>query len=207
MAQRISNLYQLVTLPWFYNGIQRTLGARAARARYVAEVLRPTENMKILDCGCGPAGLLPYFHNADYTGIDLNPKHIAYAKELYPDRGQFIVADVTRDLPEGHGVFDLVIVSALLHHLADEDARRLVTRAVELTRPGGRVETIDAVWLPGQNPVAWALNKLDSGLNIRSVDSYVALTAGLPVAVGSRVFRDLLQVPYDHFSMTLTPQT
>jgi hypothetical protein len=72
VAQRIFNIYQIVTLPWFYEVIQRTLGTRAARARYVAKVLRPVENMKVLDCGCGTVSLLSFFHNSDHTGIVLN---------------------------------------------------------------------------------------------------------------------------------------
>jgi hypothetical protein len=60
------------------------------------------------------------------------------------------------------------------------------------------------VWLARQNPVAWSLNKLDSGLNVRFEAEYRDLAAGLPVTIDGKVYRDLLRIPYDHFSMVLT---
>ncbi len=60
MAQRVENIYRLVTLPWFYNSVQIALGADAARKRYVREFVRPQPGMRLLDVGCGPATIFPY---------------------------------------------------------------------------------------------------------------------------------------------------
>jgi SAM-dependent methyltransferase len=142
-----------------------------------------------------------------YTGSDLNPKCIARAQMLYGDRGRFLVGDAARDLPSSGASFDLIIVSAILHHLDDLEARRLFKALVDLVKPDGRIVTIDNVWLPRQNPIAKLVNALDSGMNVRTPDQYIRLLEDLPMRVEPRIYRDLLRIPYDHFCMTLTRAT
>lgn len=161
--------------------------------------------MTILDVGCGSASLLPYLADAHYTGIDLNPQNIEHAKKLYGDRGRFLVGDVADGMPDGSGDFDLIIVSALLHHLDDAQARALFSSLANLLKPDGRIVTIDNVWLPEQHFVAKLVNRLDSGLNVRTPEQYTNLVAHLPLRVEPRIYRDLLRIPYDHFCMTLIP--
>ena len=205
MAQRITRLYRLVTFPKIYSGFQTLLGAEEGRDRLFREVIRATAGMKVLDVGCGPGSLFPYLPNVNYTGIDLNPSSIARARDLYGNRGRFLVGDVTNRLPDDMANFDLVIVSALLHHLDDEEARRLFAALSKLIAQHGRIVTIDNVWLPKQNVIAKLINSLDSGLNVRAPEQYVDLVADLPLQIVTRTYRDLLRIPYDHFCMSLTP--
>lgn len=204
MSQRISKLYHLVTIPAIYKGLMSALGADRARRRLARELYAVPAGGKVLDVGCGPGSIYPYLPAVDYTGIDLNPRHVEHARALYGKRARFMVGDAARDLQDEAGTFDLVVVSALLHHLDDDQARRMLGRLCELLKPGGRLVTFDNVWLERQNPIARALNKLDSGLNVRFAGDYRSLVAGLPVSVEERLYRDLLRIPYDHFSMILT---
>ncbi len=204
MPQRTSNLYRLITFPSVYKGLMAALGAEQAKSRLAAELYRVPAGARVLDVGCGPASLFPYFSQADYTGLDLNPHHIAYAVAKYGSRGRFLLGDASHELLAEGGSFDLVIASALLHHLDDDKAKRMLDRLCQLVRPGGRIVTFDNVWLPRQHPVAWALNRLDSGQNVRFEAGYRDLVKGLPVTVEGKLYRDLLRIPYDHFSMTLT---
>jgi SAM-dependent methyltransferase len=204
MSQRISSFYRLVTVPSVYKGLMAALGAERAKARLAGDLYRVSAGAKVLDVGCGPASIFPYLPKVDYTGMDLNPKHIAYAISRYGSNGRFLVGDASRELQDEVGTFDLVIASALLHHLDDDRARTMLDRLCQLTKSGGRIVTFDNVWLREQNPVAWTLNKLDSGLNVRFEAGYRSLVAGLPVTVEGKIYRDLLRIPYDHFSMTLT---
>ncbi len=203
MAQRTTNFYRLVTLPSFYKSLHVLLGAERARARYVREVIQPKPGNRVLDVGCGPATLVPYLAGVLYTGIDLNPKHIEHAKALHGDKGRFLVGDATRDLTGEPDAFDLIIVSALLHHLADDKARAMLSSLFVLLKPGGRLVTMDSIWLPHQNPIAWAFNKLDSGLNVRTAEGYLSLVSGLPATIDTRTYRDFFRIPYDHFCMIL----
>jgi SAM-dependent methyltransferase len=204
MSQRISKLYHLVTIPAIYKGLMSALGAERARHRLARELYTVAAGSKVLDVGCGPGSIYPYLPETDYTGIDLNPRHVEHARALYGGRARFLVGDASRDLQGEAGTFDLVVVSALLHHLDDGQARAMLRRLCELLKPGGRLVTFDNVWLERQNPIARVLNKLDSGLNVRFAGEYRHLVADLPVAVEERLYRDLLRIPYDHFSMILT---
>jgi SAM-dependent methyltransferase len=178
-----------------------SLGADRAIARYVNDVLHPEPCIKMLDVGCGPANILPYLPSVEYTGIDLNEKHIAFARQLYGDRGRFIVGNAADDLKQDEKMFDLINVSALLHHLADDEAVSLFTSLKRLLKPNGRIVTIDNVWLPRQRFAVKLVNKLDSGINIRTPEGYLKLLSGLSFDVQTRIFNDLLRIPYDHFVM------
>jgi SAM-dependent methyltransferase len=204
MSQRISALYRLITFPVFYKGLMAALGAERAKARLADEIFRVRPGAKVLDVGCGPASIFRHLPEVDYTGIDLNPKHIEYAIAHYGSAGRFLIGDASQQLRQEEGSFDLVIVSALLHHLDDIQARDLLNGLCRMAKPGGRIVTFDNVWLERQNPIAWSLNKLDSGLNVRFEAGYRGLVTGLPLTVEGRIYRDLLRIPYDHFSMTLT---
>ena len=157
--------------------------------------------MKILDVGCGPAYVLSYLPTVDYTGIDLNEKHIAYARQQYGDRGRFIVGNAADDLKQAGKTFDLINVSALLHHLEDSEAASLFASLKRLLKRDGRIVTLDNVWLPNQRPIVKLINKLDSGTNIRTPEGYLRLLGGLGFDIQTHIFNDLLRIPYDHFIM------
>jgi SAM-dependent methyltransferase len=93
---------------------------------------------------------MSYLPPLDYTGVDLNEKHIANARELHGDRGRFIVGNAADDLKQEEKEFDLINVSALLHHIADSEAISLFASLKRLLKPNGRIVTIDNVWLPKQ---------------------------------------------------------
>jgi ubiquinone/menaquinone biosynthesis C-methylase UbiE len=201
VAQRISGAYRLITVPSIYKKLMFSLGADRAIARYVDEALQPKAGMKILDVGCGPANVLSYLPSVDYTGIDLNEKHIAYARQRYGDRGRFIVGNAADDLKQAEKTFDLINVSALLHHLGDSEAVSLFASLKRLLKGDGRIVTLDNVWLPNQRIIVKLINTLDSGTNIRTPEGYLRLLGGLGFDVQTRIFDDLLRIPYDHFIM------
>src|SRR4051794_15044554 len=122
MSQRISGIYRLVTNSPIQKGLMFALGADRALTRYVDEILQPEPGMVMLDVGCGPASVLAYLPAVDYTGIDLNKRHIDYARAQYGSRGRFIVGNAADNLKQLAGTFDLINVSALLHHLTDTQA-------------------------------------------------------------------------------------
>ena len=178
-----------------------SLGADKAITRYVNEALQPKPGMKMLDVGCGPANVLSYLPALDYTGIDLNEKHIAYARERHGNRGRFIVGSAADDLKQEEKSFDLINVSALLHHLADSEAISLFAALTRLLKPQGRIVTIDNVWLPKQRAAVRLINHLDSGVNIRTPEGYLGLLSGMGLDIDTRILNDMLRIPYDHFIM------
>lgn len=205
MAQLVTGVYRLITIPSVYKALMSALGADASITRYVNEVMQPLAGIKMLDVGCGPANVLAYLPPLDYTGIDLNEKHIAFARERYGSRGRFLVGSAGEDLRQEENSFDLINVSALLHHLDDSEAIRLFASLKRLLKQGGRIVTIDNVWLPNQRAIVKLINRLDSGLNIRTPAGYLKLLDGEGFDIQTRIFHDLLRVPYDHFTMVVRP--
>jgi ubiquinone/menaquinone biosynthesis C-methylase UbiE len=201
VTQRISGVYRLVTIPSIHKGLMFSLGADNAVTRYVNEFLQPMPGMKMLDVGCGPANILSYLPPLDYTGIDLNEKHIAYARARYGNRGRFIVGSAADDLKQEGQKFDLINVSALLHHITDTEALSLFASLPRLLKPNGKIVTIDNVWLPKQRIAVRLFNHMDSGTNIRTPEGYLRLLNGIGLDVHTFFLNDLLRIPYDHIIM------
>lgn len=89
--------------------------------KYLAQVVRP--NDRILDLGCASASLWPLFKeildpSVSLVGVDLSPKMITEAQQLFPD-GDFRVGSMTQ-VPAAAGEFDIVIVSSAFHHISDD---------------------------------------------------------------------------------------
>ena len=98
---------------------------------------------RVLDVACGPGAFSDLFSEETYTGIDLNPRYIRYAKENY--RGRFAVQDA-RELEFAEGEFDDVLVYGLLHHLNDDDVasvlrgmRRVVAMGIPFLASGSPI--------------------------------------------------------------------
>lgn len=109
--------------------------------------IRCAERDRVLDIGCG-VGAHAEFLTARYTGIDVNPRYIAMAKESH--QGEFHVMDGTR-LTFPAGTFDVAMSIAIFHHLSDQQVQDAVREAIRVLRPGGRLHVIDPV-LPIAEP-------------------------------------------------------
>jgi SAM-dependent methyltransferase len=108
--------------------------ARARRRRHadflaVAGVDRQT---RILDVGCGSAGLRARAPELDVTGVDLVERP-AYG-------GRLVVADATDRLPFADGEFDLVYCSSVIEHVAPELRPRFAAECRRVAR-GWYVQT------------------------------------------------------------------
>ncbi|MEW5942670.1 MAG: class I SAM-dependent methyltransferase [Pseudomonadota bacterium] len=87
---------------------------------FVIKYVHPGD--RILDLGCAAASLWPYFEQRfgptiTMVGVDLSPKMIEEARELFP-KGVFRIGSML-DIPAGTGEFDVVIVSSAFHHISD----------------------------------------------------------------------------------------
>lgn len=186
----------LLRLPRAYRLMQWFLGTRRARERVIAEHFRPVEGSSVLDLGCGPGSLLPALPPLRYVGIDLEPGYIEQARRDFGDRGEFhagSAADLEAFAPES---FDLVMANALLHHLDDATATRMIGGAHRVLRPGGRLVTLDNAWVPGQPWIARTLIGWDRGQHVRTPEGYRALVEPLFGPVRAVVRQDLLRIPY-----------
>jgi SAM-dependent methyltransferase len=131
---------------------------------------------RLLDLGCGTGELTAGFLKVGYSyvGIDIEPERIEYARKTYP-KGEFHVMDATAiNYPDDY--FDQILVTGVLHHLSDDEVRRIVREMRRVLRPGGRALVMEDIALRGSLNLLGALVHLaDAGAYIRRPNEYTPL--------------------------------
>ena len=191
-----------IAIPAVYRSLQRLIGRPDTTGRVLNDILKLKAGESVLDIGCGPCTLFQYMPPVDYTGMDMSPKYIGSARAAYGDKGRFLVGAVSPDTSfEELGKFDLVMGLGLLHHIDDMLASSFFRAAKIALKPGGRVVTVDNVFVPEQNLIARTLIKMDRGQHVRDRAGYSRIAADHFDKVHVTVLHDLLQIPYTHIVM------
>jgi SAM-dependent methyltransferase len=153
----------------------------------VALALAHRPATRVLDVGCGPGTNARWFADVDYVGVDINHDYLALARSRY--KGSFIAADLETDDLSTLGLFDVILVNSVLHHLPDDTTRRVLAQLRLRLAPNGRIHVLELV-LP-----AWLLAKLDRGKYPRPIEQWRALLAEhftveefRPYALGPRLW-------------------
>jgi len=81
---------------------------------------------KLLDIGCGTGDLFSYLKkqnfNVNYYGIDILPKMINRAYEIYPE-GRFFAGDIFKESPFSKKQFDVIFCSGIFNlNMGDNEA-------------------------------------------------------------------------------------
>ena len=185
-----------------YNRVQNLLGGWAAREKLRDRFFPDLQDARVLDIGCGTANILDHLpRSVDYVGFDLSANYIAAARSRFGDRAQFFRADIRDVAMDTLGRFDLVLAFGLLHHLDDEQARRLCSIAAHALHSTGKFMTIDPCWISGQTFLSRTLVSLDRGQNVRPADNYAKLADEFFATIEEHHSNDLLRVPYDHLAL------
>ncbi|KIL97788.1 hypothetical protein CCC_00849 [Paramagnetospirillum magnetotacticum MS-1] len=167
----------------------------------VDRYVRPWPGAAILDIGCGPGTILDVMpEGVSYLGLDRNSSYIEEARRRYGSRGTFLEQDVT-DLPAAERSFDLVMAFGLLHHVDDDGARAVMTAVSQRLRPGGRLITLDPVFVDGQSAMARWIAANDRGRFVRSPEGYRSLAETALPAVTVEILHDLLRIPFSSIVM------
>lgn len=183
-----------------YEASRRLIGATREMERMVADFIRPTPGMTLLDLGCGNGRLVPFVEGVEYIGIDNNESYIAdaTAKHAGP-HVRFICGDLA-DIPTDEiGPVDVGVSIGVLHHLDDATARKAIADTRARLRPGGRLVTMDPCFEPSQRQIARVLMALDRGKFVRHPDDYRRLLQADGVTVTGDILHDVYAFPYTHF--------
>ena len=195
---RWQSVMELATV---YRWVQRILGGQASQRYFVDCHLRPQPGDRLLDIGCGPAGILERLPQVSYVGVDLSPRCIAAAQARYGERGTFVCQSVSQMAVDQPHSFDLVMAAGLLHHLDNSEADQLFKIAALALKPGGRFVTLDGCFVPGQSKVAQWLLRNDRGQFVRTAEGYLTLANRVFSDVRPTVRHDLLRTPYTHIML------
>ena len=199
MAQITSGLRRILSIPFIYDVIQISLWQKEGYKILIRDYLNPDPQSRILDIGCGTARILDYLPlQIDYIGFDLSPSYIEAAKSRYGDRGQFYCERVAQATIMEIAPFDYVLSIGVIHHLDDREALQLFQLAYRALKSGGRLLTIDGVFVAGQPAIAKLLLKLDRGKNVRQKEDYQAIAKAVFNDVAIDIRYDIGWLPYTH---------
>jgi len=197
MGQLTKGIYRVTQIPVLHGMLQHGLTRSNSKERLINEIIQPTLGESVLDLGCGAGEIMPLLGVREYTGVDLNPAHIAAAKSKYPG-ADFRTGDAISFVETIDKTFDLITMIGLLHHLDDDQVRRIMRGAKRILNPNGKIVAFDVGFEARQNPIAYLLAKLDSGRNVRTLDGFLSLEREIFPNASGYLRHDLLRVPYTH---------
>lgn len=205
MGQITSGIRSILSFPLVYRALQNLLGAGHVRKILSEEYIQAAPGDILVDVGCGPADILEHIHvPIRYYGFDLSQAYIDAALARRDERGSFRCADITLLPIEDIPPCQIAMAIGLLHHLDDDDARRLFANLHERLALGGRLITFDCAYWADQSPVARYFINQDRGQNVRWGEQYRELATSFFSNV--RLIRrdDLLNIPYSHAILECT---
>jgi SAM-dependent methyltransferase len=149
--------------------------------------------------------MLAYLPTVEYVGIDLDARYIEAARQRFGTRGKFHCESATETVLQAPGSFDIVMANGLLHHLSDDEARKVLSLACQALKPTGKLIALDGAFIADQSGFERLLLKLDRGRFVRAPEVYVELARETFDQVEGLICRDLLLWPYTHHIMTCRP--
>lgn len=116
----------------------RTLGGYRVIQNCLLDLLQAFpkgSKVRILDVGCGAGYQLKYLLSnkklknwkCEFTGLDISSGSIAEAQRLLADTEVRFVCSDALDSDFDYASYDIVVCSLFLHHLSDEQIRRLLS--------------------------------------------------------------------------------
>jgi len=201
-----SGLVAFLEKPFYYSLFRQLIVSSDHYERYLACV-KPFPGCKILDIGCGVGDVLKVLPRdiGIYVGYDMNADYINAAKRRWNNRGTFVCERVSEANLPYSDYFDIVLATALLHHLDDTEASTLFELAHRVLKPGGTLITYDpVVKIEKQQFFEKWIISMDRGKAVRSLAEYNALAKKRFPKVVDTVLRGMLRFPYTIVVMQCT---
>ncbi|WP_373071986.1 class I SAM-dependent methyltransferase [Sulfurimonas sp.] len=109
---------------------------RLSRYKFVAKMLKPTDEVLEVGCGSGLGSIYLSQNCKSVYGIDVQKQEIAEAQELSRrDNVKFEVKDLF--LLDEEKKYDSIVCLDVLEHLSIEDGRKFIEKISKLLKPNG----------------------------------------------------------------------
>ena len=192
-------------IPIVYQLLQNGIRKPTSDLFLARDVIQACDGLAILDVGCGVGRIRRLLGDVHYVGIAHNPSYIKKARKTHGSSSEFHVADVS-EVPSITALkFDRILLLAVLHHLSDNQVTQLLGHCRTLLRPAGFVVSADPTFIPKQNPIAYAISRLDRGQFVRTPEAYSQLFESDFKSCKLQVRNDLLWLPSSTVVISATP--
>jgi len=186
---------------YLFNLLETVSGVGSARKKFVNDFIKPFDGAYILDIGCGTGAIIDFLpDNVNYVGFDLSSKYINYAKNKYKKQGKFYCENINDNIEHLQiNTFDFVISVGVIHHLNNDEALELFNKAKKYLKPGGKLMTMDPVYVKDQHKFSRFMMDNDRGDYIRDLSGYNELFAKRFDKTDNFIVNDMLIYPYSHY--------
>ncbi|MDX2077728.1 MAG: class I SAM-dependent methyltransferase [bacterium] len=140
-------LHRIVAIPFVYDLLQTAVGARVIRKRLQKRLANVHKGALVVDIG-GGTGLnrVLFDDHIRYVCLDNDPVKLnGFLQKTVA--GSPILGDAGK-MPFPTGGVDVVICTAVIHHLPDEVLSAFVQEAFRILNPNGQFVVFDPVWAP-----------------------------------------------------------
>lgn len=191
------NIKQILSIPQIYTLWQNIVGDYKLRKVYCKEYIKAKDGDRILDIGCGPANMVGYLpKNIDYVGFDDSSLYIENAKKKLPQDNYSFFCQRVNFAENFEEKFDIIMANAILHHISDEEAEKLISFAKANLKPGGRFITLDGCFIQKQSYIKKWLLENDRGRFVRTKEHYFRLFSKYFNEIKVNIREDLYNIPY-----------
>jgi len=140
---------------------------------------------RVLEIGCSTGNIAPAFGPMDgvsYLGVDIDPAVIEYARKVFSRIPGFDFRIVEAARPDfGTAVFDYVLIAGVLHHVGDEDCRKLVSAAADAAQHDGIVVVSEPLLPQPEDPfLVRQFIRLEQGAHVRTESHLRSLLSSVP---------------------------
>lgn len=153
-------LHAIVAIPPVYDFTQWLAGASIGRKIILKEYASLPPTGRALDVGGGTGlsrPLLPEQWN--YCCLDPDPQKLEGFRAKFP-QDESVEASGCK-IPLRDSSFDLVLMTAVSHHLTDEELEKSLSEISRVLRPQGMFLLLDAVWNPSnlRGRLLWSVDR------------------------------------------------
>lgn len=170
-----NRFHQIVANPFVYDWVQVLVGSKKVRQRLSSHLQNLPANAIVVDIGGGTGinrELLPA--NCRYICLDNDSLKLKGFREKFPAEIG-ILGDATQ-IPMQSGSIDVVLCTAVSHHIPDAILEDFFRESVRLLKADGQFVFLDAVWSPKRLP-SRLLWRYDRGSYPRPLKTLQAILA------------------------------
>src|SRR5215472_9784748 len=194
-----SGLRSVLAFPWLYRLFDMLVGSKANKEWFIKNVVGLRDGQKLVDVGCGPAQILDRLPGVEYVGLDISDAYIQAARIKFKARGgaHFLsgsVEDWTLN-PLTYGA-DIVLANGVLHHVDDDEAKKILEFAYRAFKDNGRFIFYEPCYLIWQSGISAYFMSFDRGQNIRTEQQWKELANSIFPIVSTNIATSVNRLGY-----------